>query len=212
MRFYTWQDRFVLKIDSVLHAVIPSQTYIARSSPASDLPPVSLTPAEKAQAAALMRVNHSGEVCAQALYQGQALTARSYEVQRVLRQSAQEETDHLLWCQERIQQLGGHTSYLNPVWYLGSFLIGIAAGLAGDAYSLGFLAETEDQVTRHLTRHLDQLPKSDRLSRCVVEQMRVDEMAHQRIAEQMGAISLPQSIQSLMALCSRIMTSVAYVL
>jgi 3-demethoxyubiquinol 3-hydroxylase len=157
-----------------------------------------------------MRVNHSGEVAAQALYQGQALTARLDQVRDKMTEAAQEENDHLAWTEARVRELGGHLSYLNPVWYLGSFLIGAAAGAAGDRWSLGFVAETEHQVVAHLDRHLARLPAQDARSRAILEQMRVDEARHATVALEAGAAALPEPVKRLMGLASQVMTRTAY--
>jgi ubiquinone biosynthesis monooxygenase Coq7 len=161
-------------------------------------------------AAGLMRVNHVGEVCAQALYQSQKLVARNPEIQEMLDHSGQEEMDHLAWCETRLQELGSHTSYLNPLWYAGSFAIGLVAGLAGDKWSLGFVAETEKQVENHLESHLEKLPKEDQRSRAIVNQMRIDEIAHGQAAKNAGGANLPEPIQKLMQAMSRVMTTTAY--
>lgn len=155
---------------------------------------------------ALMRVNHSGEVCAQALYLGQALITRDPMLEQQLYQAAKEEKDHLRWCANRIAELGGRTSFLNPLWAIGSFGIGIAAGLCGDKISLGFLAETERQVTRHLERHLQEMPPEDKKSREILTKMREDEERHAARAMARGGIELPAAIRRLMSFCSKIMT------
>jgi ubiquinone biosynthesis monooxygenase Coq7 len=160
-------------------------------------------------AAALMRVNHVGEVCAQALYQGQALTSRSTLVREKMKHAADEELDHLNWCAERIEQLGGKPSVFNPLWYAGAFTLGVGAGIAGDKWSLGFLAETERQVVDHLKGHLDKLPQDDIDSRSIVEQMVIDEQAHAQMAEETGAADLPDWIKQAMRFSARIMTSVS---
>ncbi len=156
-----------------------------------------------------MRVNHVGEVCAQALYQGQALTSRSAAVREKMREAADEEIDHLNWCYQRIETLGGHTSLFNPIWYAGSFALGVGAGLAGDKWSLGFLAETEKQVVEHLHSHLERLPPQDIVSRAVVGQMAEDEAKHAEMAISEGGAELPAPIKGLMKLTARIMTTVA---
>lgn len=181
-----------------------------RPTPAAGLPEAELARPDRELAASLMRVNHCGEICAQALYQGQALTANTQEVREKLERSAQEENDHLAWTAERVQQLGAHTSYLNPLWYSGSLLFGAVAGLAGDRWSLGFLAETERQVVEHLDRHLRRLPDEDKRSRVIVEQMREDEGHHATVAVEAGARELPPPIRSLMRATARIMTSTAF--
>jgi ubiquinone biosynthesis monooxygenase Coq7 len=174
------------------------------------VPESELDAEERAQAAALMRVNHVGEVCAQALYQGQSLTARNEEAKRALRKAAEEEEDHLAWSADRIRELGGRLSLLNPVWYAGSFAIGAAAGALGDKWNLAFLAETERQVEEHLTGHLEALPAEDRRTRSVVEAMRADEARHRATALELGAADLPAPVKLAMRFASRVMTTVAY--
>lgn len=164
----------------------------------------------KSLAAALMRVNHSGEVCAQALYQGQALTAKSGEAREALEQAAREETEHLAWTARRIEELGGRKSLLNPVWYAGSFCIGAAAGLAGDRWNLGFLAETERQVVKHLQGHLARLPSADEKSRRILQQMEADEDRHASTAVSHGGAELPLPVKGVMRLASRVMTRTAF--
>jgi ubiquinone biosynthesis monooxygenase Coq7 len=157
-----------------------------------------------------MRVNHAGEISAQALYQAQALTARSAATRTSMKQAAEEENDHLAWCAQRLEELGGHISHLSSIWYLGSFAIGTLAGLAGDKWSLGFLAETEEQVVRHLEAHLENLPSEDHKSRKIVSQMRADESEHATMAVEIGAVALPKPIKKMMALFSKVMTKTAY--
>jgi ubiquinone biosynthesis monooxygenase Coq7 len=169
-----------------------------------------LTATGKARSLNLMRVNHAGEVCAQALYQGQALTARREETRKQMEQAAKEENDHLTWCRHRIHELGGHTSLLNPVWYTGSLAIGAATGLLGDKWSLGFLAETEKQVVKHLDGHLQRIPEGDTRSRAILEQMKVDEAQHRTTALNSGGSELPDTVKKLMTLASRVMTTTAY--
>ena len=159
-----------------------------------------------------MRVNHAGEVSAQALYQGQAITARDRDVRDKLYQSAQEENDHLLWCEDRLHEVGGHTSRLNALWYLGSLGVGVIAGLAGDRWSLGFLAETERQVVRHLEGHMERLPAHDARSRAIVAQMKEDEGHHTTVAIENGAAELPWPVRRAMSLVSKVMTRTAYYL
>jgi len=182
-----------------------------RSTPADDIldDPIQDYPHLQERSGALMRVNHVGEVCAQALYQGQALTSRSRDVREKMQEAADEEIDHLNWCYTRIQQLESHTSYLNPIWYLGSFAIGVTAGLAGDRWSLGFLAETEKQVVEHLKSHLERLPEEDTASRAVVKQMAIDEAKHAEMAEQNGAAELPTPVKQLMRTTAKIMTTLS---
>ena len=164
---------------------------------------------QKERSAQMMRVNHSGEVCAQALYQAQAITARSDTVRQTMQNAANEENDHLSWCEERLDELESHKSYLNPVWYCGSFMIGTFFGLVGDRWNLGFLAETERQVVKHLESHLKKLPEDDHKSRAVVKQMREDEANHATRAVQAGAEELPTLIKRVMALTAKIMTTIA---
>jgi len=159
--------------------------------------------------AALMRVNHVGEVCAQALYQGQALTSRSAEVRTKMQEAADEEIDHLNWCFQRIEELDGRVSYLNPLWYLGSFVMGVGAGLAGDKWSLGFLAETEQQVVEHLESHLERLPEQDTVSRAIVSKMAEDEAIHASMAIENGAAELPDVVKNAMRMTARIMTNLS---
>ena len=159
--------------------------------------------------AMLMRVNHVGEVCAQALYQGQALTSRSPQVRAKMQRAADEEIDHLNWCFQRIEELDGRVSYLNPLWYFGSFVMGIGAGLAGDKWSLGFLAETEQQVVEHLESHLQRLPEQDTVSRAIVEQMAEDEAIHASMAIENGAAELPETVKNLMRMTAKVMTNIS---
>jgi len=156
-----------------------------------------------------MRVNHVGEVCAQALYQGQALTSRSASVKNKMQEAANEEVDHLNWCYQRIEELNGHTSYMNPLWYIGAFSIGVGAGLAGDKWSLGFLAETEQQVVEHLESHLERLSEKDTISRAIVSQMIIDEAQHAQMAIDNGAAELPSVVKQLMRISAKVMTSVS---
>ena len=157
-----------------------------------------------------MRVNHVGEIAAQALYKAQALTAVDDELKKIMKQSADEEIDHLDWCEQRLNELDGHVSYLMPIWYLGSFGIGVLAGVFGDKWNLGFIAETEHQVVRHLEKHLEELPEGDERSRAILEQMREDESHHAAAAETRGAKKLPKGIKRLMMLASKFMTKTAY--
>ena len=182
-----------------------------RASPADTIrhDPIENQPLLRDRAASLMRVNHVGEVCAQALYQGQALTSRSTDVKEKMNQAAEEEIDHLNWCYQRIEQLDGHTSYLNLLWYLGSFALGIGAGLAGDKWSLGFLAETERQVVEHLESHLERLPEEDTMSRAIVAQMAEDEARHAEMAVHNGAAELPEFIKQAMKQSARLMTQLS---
>ena len=203
-------DRFIIEFDTALRSVVGG-AHARRPTPGSDIQSTALLDVkEREHAAGLMRVNHVGEVCAQALYQSQKLVARNPEIRQMLDHSAQEEMDHLAWCETRLQELGSHTSYLNPIWYAGSFAIGLAAGLAGDKWSLGFVAETEKQVENHLESHLKKLPVEDDRSRAIVDQMRMDEIEHGQAAISAGGAVLPEPIQKLMQAMSKVMTSTAY--
>ena len=203
-------DRVIATIDQGMRLLFGPPPTAERANPAATAPDVDLSTADREVAGRLMRVNHSGEICAQALYQGQALTARADDVREKLERSAQEENDHLAWTEERVHELETHTSYLNPLWYTGSFALGALAGLAGDRWSLGFLAETERQVVEHLTGHLARLPAEDQRSRVIVEKMREDEGHHATVAIEAGAFDLPGPIKSLMRVTARVMTVTAH--
>jgi 3-demethoxyubiquinol 3-hydroxylase len=172
--------------------------------------PATLAPAEAKEAIRLMRVNHVGEVCAQALYQGQSMVARNPNIRAVLQHAGNEERDHLAWCASRVQALGGRTSVLSPIFYAGAWTLGVASGLAGDKWSMGFLVETERQVEAHLDEHLARLPARDAVSRAIVMQMREDEIAHGDTGEANGAMPLPAPIKAAMRLSSKVMTSTTY--
>jgi ubiquinone biosynthesis monooxygenase Coq7 len=202
-------DRLIGEFDRALRAVAGVHQS-ARRSPAAEVRESELAESEQAHAAALMRVNHVGEVCAQALYQGQALTARDPQNRAALERAASEEEDHLAWSAERIRELGGRPSLLNPLWYAGSLAIGATAGALGDRWSLAFLAETERQVEEHLSGHLRALPAQDGRTRAVVEAMRADEAKHRAAAVQLGAAELPRPVRDAMRLASKVMTTVAY--
>ena len=204
-------DRFIVEFDKALRAVFaPAPT--RRPVPGSDVPMPELSPEERRHAAALMRVNHCGEICAQALYQGQALTSRDLRIRRALEHAAWEETEHLAWTERRIQELGGRKSLLNPLWYAGSLALGSAAGKAGDSWNLGFLAETERQVEAHLDSHLRRLPPADQRSKSIVSQMKLDEMNHAQTAVSLGGGDLPGPVRLAMKLSSKVMTGIAYYL
>lgn len=202
-------DRAVLHFDRVLRTLAAPSRSI-RPTPGADLPECAMEDAERRHTVGLMRVNHAGEVCAQALYQGQALTARSDHARVALDKAADEETEHLAWTHQRIQELGGRVSLLNPFWYGGALSIGVAAGLAGDRWSLGFLAETERQVEAHLSSHLQRAATQDVRTRSILDQMRSDEAAHAETAVQLGAHELPIPMRVAMKLASRLMTTLAY--
>lgn len=204
-------DRLIVEGDRALRTLAGAGDLTAeRPSPAKALDESELSSAEKKHAAALMRVNHAGEVCAQGLYQGQALTAKLPDVRTEMEKAAAEEVDHLVWCQERINQLDSHTSYLNPLWYGLSFAIGAGAGLVSDRVSLGFVAATEQQVCRHLQEHLQQLPQQDYKSRAVVEQMLDDEARHGDAALAAGGLDFPFPVKGVMTLVSKVMTLTSY--
>lgn len=202
-------DTLIINFDKGLRTLF-AKAQTARPLPGEDLPEQELTATEKRLAGALMRINHSGEICAQALYQGQALTARDPQTQKALEQAANEETEHLAWCESRIQALGTHKSFLNPLWYTGSLAIGALAGALGDKWSLGFLAETEHQVGAHLEGHLQRLPPHDEKSHAILVQMREDEAKHATTALQHGGVELPMPVKQAMKLNSKIMTTMAY--
>ena len=210
MRQYSFLDRAVFRVDKALRFLFFDNRQATRASPANEVAESTLTSAERRHAAGLMRVNHVGEVCAQALYRGQSLSANHGIVKQKLQQAAQEEFDHLSWCQQRLEELGARTSYLNPVWYASALLLGFTAGCLGDKVSLGFLAATEHQVSEHLLRHLNSLPCADKKSRAIVHQMQQEEVQHALTAEASGAVFLPPLCQWTMRLLAKFMTSIAY--
>jgi ubiquinone biosynthesis monooxygenase Coq7 len=203
-------DQFITQIDHGLRTVLGDAPTPERVSPALDVQDAELSSADRDHAVALMRVNHTGEVCAQALYQGQALTAKLPDVREQMKEAAIEEVDHLAWCEERIKDLGGNTSLLNPFFYAASFGIGATAGLISDKLSLGFVAATEDQVCSHLKTHLDQLPAEDLKSRAVVEEMLADEERHAQAALDAGGYNFPSPVKQAMTLVSSVMTKGSY--
>lgn len=202
-------DRLLCEFDKGLRTIFSVAT-AARPRPGAELPEAELDAGERSDIVAMMRVNHCGEVCAQALYQGQALTTRNPAVREALNAAAREETDHLDWCASRIQELGGRASLLNPLWYAGSLAIGAAAGALGERWNLGFLAETERQVETHLAGHLSRLPQKDKRTLAIVNQMKIDEAGHADLAVQNGARELPAPIRSSMRAASGVMTRTAY--
>ncbi|MDO8961682.1 MAG: 2-polyprenyl-3-methyl-6-methoxy-1,4-benzoquinone monooxygenase [Methylophilus sp.] len=202
-------DKLITTFDTGLRTLF-AQPIASRNRPDADITETPLSDEEKKQAAALMRINHVGEVCAQALYSGQALVSRDATIVNALKQAAIEETDHLAWCETRIQELGGRKSLLNPLWYVGSFGLGTVAGLLGDRWNLGFLAETEKQVEAHLASHLELLSPTDNKTRKIVEQMQADEREHANTAQQLGGVNLPMPVQFGMKFASKIMTKTAY--
>jgi 3-demethoxyubiquinol 3-hydroxylase len=203
-------DGFIIEFDRALRSIVGA-TPMRRAVPdSSAMSETELSAEEKKHAAGLMRVNHVGEVCAQALYQSQKLHAKSDDLKNKLEQAAIEEEDHLAWCERRLEELDSRPSLLNPVWYAGSFVLGSIAGLAGDKISLGFVAETEKQVEHHLDEHLKELPSNDHRSRAIVAQMRADEISHGQMAIQEGGVELPSVVQSVMKTMAKVMTVTAY--
>ncbi|ASQ47468.1 2-polyprenyl-3-methyl-6-methoxy-1,4-benzoquinone monooxygenase [Legionella clemsonensis] len=211
MRRLSLFDSLIDEIDAALRTLMPPKTRPStRRTPAASISEKSLNAAEKKHVAGLMRVNHSGEVCAQALYRGQALTAQLVEVKTQMTKAAAEEIDHLSWCEQRLDELNSQPSLLNPLWYFGSLMLGIVAGAAGDRVSLGFVAETEKQVSTHLQKHLRKLPAQDNKTRHILEQMHEDEMHHADIAIAAGAVELPEFIKQIMSAVSKLMTFSSY--
>ena len=203
-------DDLLVSFQTALSTVFALPTGTGRADPAKHLPEQQLSEVERIQSTRLMRVNHVGEVCAQALYEGQAFTAKNSAVKLAMRDAAAEEKDHLLWCNSRLHDLGGRASLLNPLWYAGSFVMGAVAGLAGDRRNLGFVKETEEQVEAHLNSHLDLIPGADLKSRAVVEQMKKDERAHADSAADAGAEDLPHPIPWAMRVVAKVMTRTAH--
>ena len=209
-RHYTPVDALLINLDQAVGTLFGRPAAASRPNPADSVPAAELPSDERRLAARLMRVNHSGEVCAQALYQGQALTARLEAVRDRMERAAVEENDHLAWCGARLQALDSHPSVLNPLFYAGSFAIGALAGKAGDRWSLGFVVETEHQVVEHLNSHLDRLPADDRQDRAILEQMKEDEARHATQALAAGGARLPLPIRLLMKGVAKVMTGTSY--
>lgn len=209
-RQYSKLDNIIMQIDAVLRDSSKSSEHSTREYPGDLYPHSDLNEQEKRHVSGLMRINHAGEISAQALYKAQAMTAIDDELKDSMKQSANEESSHLKWCERRLDELGGRTSYLSPIWYFGSFGIGVVAGCFGDKLNLGFIAETEYQVVKHLDSHLEQLPKNDERSRAILAQMRKDELHHATSAEISGAKNLPKEVRFIMTLVSKIMTKTAY--
>ena len=209
-RRYSLADRFIVQAQRALGASVGNSAVAKRPSPGAPEADVEMAGPARRHAAGLMRVNHTGEVCAQALYVGQAAVARDHATRTQLLDAAQEETDHLAWCAERLRELDSRPSLFNPLWYAGSYAIGLAAGLRGDGWNLGFVVETERQVEAHLAEHLRSLPAEDLRSRAILSTMKDDEARHAEQAEAAGARVLPQPIPRLMALASAVMKAVAY--
>lgn len=210
VRRLTPLDRVLEQVDQAVRTVLGPPPPASRPNPAEGVPDAPLTDRERRHAAGLMRVNHAGEVMAQGLYQGQALTARLAEVRGAMEQAAVEEFDHLAWCEQRLAELRDRPSMLGPVWYTGAFLLGAGAGLAGDRWSLGFVSETEAQVINHLEDHLGRLPRADQRSRAIIGQMKLDEARHGAEARAAGGLPLPAPARGLMAVMSKVMTRTAY--
>ncbi len=207
-RTLSFTDRCITELDNALR-VVAARSRAQRCAPVGKQTQA-IQDKDRAEVARLMRVNHAGEIAAQALYRGQALVARNPELRKNLLEAADEEHDHLAWCQQRATELGGDISKLTPLWYAGSFAIGVVAGLASDNFSLGFIAETEKQVSEHLDGHLQQLPPEDSKSRAILEQMREDEVRHGQGALEKGGVELPEIAKNAMRLTAKIMTSVSY--
>jgi ubiquinone biosynthesis monooxygenase Coq7 len=208
-RHHSLADQLIGHFDQALNNIFCRQ-HSQRPYPAEQASDDNaLSPEDKKCAAGLMRVNHAGEMAAQALYHGQSITARDKSIRDKLRHASVEEADHLNWCRRRLDELDAKPSKLDPFWYAGSFVIGITAGIAGDRWNLGFLAETEHQVVRHLDHHLEHLPQADERSRAIVTQMREDELGHAHLAEGLGAAKLPKPIHTIMGLTSKVMTTLA---
>jgi ubiquinone biosynthesis monooxygenase Coq7 len=211
-RRFNLTDRLLTELSTAMR-VVASTPRAARATPVarkSAAEPAQLNEQQRNLGARLMRVNHSGEIAAQALYRGQAMVARDPELRAELLEAAEEEHDHLAWCQQRTAELGSKVSLLAPLWYAGSFAIGMAAGLTGDKVSLGFLAETERQVTEHLDSHLERLPQEDDQSRAIIEQMRDDEIQHGEHARELGGANLPEPIKTAMRTASKVMTTLSF--
>ncbi len=209
-RNYTPLDQLVINLDTGLRTLFGKPRITERSNPANTQAETKLSEAERELAGRLMRINHAGEVAAQGLYQGQALTAKLPKIREKMQRAAEEENDHLDWCEQRIKEMGTHVSYLNPLWYAGSVTIGALAGLAGDKWSLGFVAETEHQVVHHLDSQLQQISLNDQKTRAILEQMKADEDRHAGMAQSAGGAPLPWPTKKLMKLTSSIMTSTAW--
>lgn len=203
-------DRLLIGFDEALRTCVPGSSHAERESPGQPQPESELSDTQSRHVAGLMRINHTGEVCAQALYRGQASTARLGEVREAMEEAAAEEIDHLVWCEQRLDALGSRPSLFNPLWYGMSFGLGAIAGIAGDRWSLGFVAETEKQVCEHLEDHLDKLPEDDHKSRAILEQMLIDEEKHGTAARQAGGADLPEPVRSVMTGMAEVMKKVTY--
>ena len=203
-------DRAIAQFDNSLRTLAPGAANASRPNPASEEPYAELDASQRKHIAGLMRINHTGEVCAQALYKGQAATAKLGNVRHAMEEAAEEEIDHLVWCEERLRELGSRTSLLNPAFYAASYTIGAAAGLVSDKVSLGFVAATEEQVCKHLESHLEQLPANDKKSQAILSEMLEDEAEHATKAMAAGGVAFPKPVQSTMTLLSKVMTKTTY--
>lgn len=210
MRNYSPLDKLFINLDTALRTIAGKPIITERPNPAAEIDEASLSPNERDLAGRLMRINHAGEVSAQGLYQGQALTARLPQVRKKMERAALEENDHLDWCEQRARELGTHVSYLNPLWYGGSVAIGALAGLIGDKWSLGFVVETEHQVCRHLEEHMAQLSPEDTKTHAILRQMHDDEARHADMAQAAGGAPFPSPVKAVMQLTSKVMTKTAY--
>ncbi len=210
MRNYNFIDRVIVECDKAINTILARPKQTSRPTPGHEVEQPLLSASERKLAAKLMRVNHAGEVSAQALYQGQALTAKLPEVRQAMAQAAIEENDHLAWCEQRVNELGGQTSLLNPFWYIGSYVLGAAAGKVGDKWSLGFVAETEAQVVKHLDEHIEKIGQKDTKSHAILAQMKIDEAHHGIVAMEAGGVDLPTPVKLAMSLVSKVMTTSSY--
>lgn len=210
MRNLTLVDRLICHADNALRTLVPGVATLERVNPANTASHHEFSAAEQKHAAGLMRINHTGEVCAQALYQGQALTARLPDVREAMDEAAIEEIDHLVWCEQRLRELDSQPSLLNPLFYGLSYSIGALAGIAGDKWSLGFVAATEDQVCQHLDEHMHSLPQQDQRSRAILQQMLIDERKHATVALEAGGVEFPAAVKKAMTLMSKVMTGTTY--
>lgn len=210
MRALSPLDHFISHIDNSLKTLVTNAATAHRASPAKNVNENPMSDTDKQHAASLMRINHTGEVCAQALYQGQSLTARLPDIRAAMEEAAEEEIDHLVWCEQRIHQLGSRTSILNPVFYGLSYSIGAIAGALGDKWSLGFVAATEDQVCAHLRNHLETLPEQDKKSKAILNTMLEDEQKHATIALEAGGVAFPNGVKRIMTQISKVMTKATY--
>lgn len=211
MRNFSILDKAINGFDNALRTIcVPENRSSARETPGKNNADIVMSSPDKRHVIGLLRVNHAGEVCAQALYQGQALTAKLEKTRQEMLIAQNEEIDHLAWCEERLSDLGGRVSILNPLWYLNSFMIGAVAGILGDGLSLGFVAETERQVVKHLQKHLTKIPENDIKTKAILSNMELDEAKHAKMAEDSGAVQLPFVIQKIMNICSKFLTIGSY--